>query len=118
MATTNSFITRIRAALSQLPHVQEKKMFRGIAFMVNDKLCVCESDGELMIRFDPALTDEVLQKPGVRPMVMRGKQLAGYAYVAAEALKSKKAFDNWVALALAFNDKAKSSRKKQTSAKR
>jgi TfoX/Sxy family transcriptional regulator of competence genes len=42
--------------------VTEKKMFGGLCFMVNDKMCVGVEQGRLMVRFDPALTDEVMEK--------------------------------------------------------
>jgi len=31
---------RLRAALTGLPRVEEKRMFGGTAFMVNGKLCI------------------------------------------------------------------------------
>lgn len=111
-AINDDLTISIRTALAHLPHVREGKMFGGVTFMVNDKLCACNSGGELMLRFDPALTESLLQKPGVRPMIMRGKQLQGYAYINAEALKSRAEFDGWMKLALAYNPVAKSSKKK------
>ena len=113
MAINEVLTAKVRAALSHLPNVEEKKMFRGIGFMLNDKLCLSVGDNRLMLRIDPGLQDEALQKPGVSPVVMRGRQCKGYVYVKEEALKTKKDFDEWISLAVAFNAKAKSSKKKK-----
>jgi TfoX/Sxy family transcriptional regulator of competence genes len=111
MAYNEQLADRVREALEDVPNVEEKKMFRGVTFMVNDKMCVSVSNDELMCRIDPDLTDEVAEMNGVRPMVMRGKTLKGYVYVAEEAIRTKKDFDYWIDLCLAYNPKANKSKK-------
>lgn len=111
MAYDEKLADRIREALAHLPKVEEKKMFKGVAFMVNDKMCVNVSGDELMCRFDPELQEALLEKNGFRIMVMKGRTYKGYGYVSPEAIKSKKDFDFWVNLCLDFNSKAKSSKK-------
>jgi hypothetical protein len=103
---------RIREALRHLPKVEEKKMFRGVTFMVNDKMCVSVSGDEMMCRFDPALHEVPADKKGFRTMKMKGKEYKGYGYISEDGIKSKKDFDYWIGLALDFNKKAKSSKKK------
>lgn len=112
MAYDERLADRLRVALAHLPRVTEKKMFSGMAFMVNGKMCINVSHNELMCRFDPVHFETLVEKPGFRPMVMRGRQLKGYGYVSPEAFQSKKDFDFWVNLCLDFNGKAKSSKKK------
>jgi TfoX/Sxy family transcriptional regulator of competence genes len=106
---------RIREALLHLPKVEEKKMFRGLTFMVDGKMCVCVSGEELMCRFDPALQDEVAEKNGFRSMIMKGKVYNGFGYVQPEAIHSKKDFEYWINLCLAYNPKAKASKKAKSS---
>jgi TfoX/Sxy family transcriptional regulator of competence genes len=117
MAYDEKLADRLREVLAHLPRVTEKKMFSGVAFLVNGKMCVNVSHDDLMCRFDPTLFETLSEKPGFRPMVMRGKQLKGYGYVSQEALRSKKDFDYWVNLCLDFNSKAKASKKKSTGKK-
>jgi TfoX/Sxy family transcriptional regulator of competence genes len=117
MAYDEKLADRLREALSHLPKVTEKKMFSGVAFMVNGKMCINVSHDELMCRFDPALFETVVEKPGFRPMVMRGRQLNGYCYISPEGFKSKKDFDFWVNLCLDFNSRAKASKKKKLKSK-
>jgi TfoX/Sxy family transcriptional regulator of competence genes len=115
MPYNEKLAAKIRSALAHLPGVEEKRMMKGIAFMVNGKMCVNVSGDELMCRFDPELTDELLSKRGVIPMEMKGKMLKGYVYVKEEAFKAQKDFDYWITLCLDFNDRAKASKKKTSS---
>jgi TfoX/Sxy family transcriptional regulator of competence genes len=112
MAYDEKLADRLREALAHLPRVTEKKMFSGVAFMVDGKMCINVSHDELMCRFDPELFETLVEKPGFRPMVMKGRQLNGYGYISPEAFQSKKEFDFWVNLCLDFNGKAKASKKK------
>ena len=59
MAYNEKLADRVREALADIPDVGEKKMFRGITFMVNDKMCVSVSGDELMLRLDPEITDQL-----------------------------------------------------------
>lgn len=111
MAVNEKLTDRVREALLSQAALIEKKMFRGIAIMLNDKLLASTGDDELMVRIDPALNDDVLERPGTRNMIMKGKTLKGWVYVKEEELKSKKALEYWLNLALSFNGKAKASKK-------
>ena len=112
MAYNEKLTNKIRAALAHLPKVEEKKMFRGVTFMVDDKMCISAGDNEIMCRIDPELYDTVVEKKGCRPVVMGGREYKGYVYVNEDGIKTKKDFDYWIGLALEFNKKAKASRKK------
>ena len=111
MTYDEKLAARIRQALAHLPKVEEKKMFRGVTFMVNGKMCLSVSRDEMMIRFDPALQEIVAEKNGFRTMIMKDREYKGYGYVSQEAIRSKKDFDYWVGLALDFNKRAKASKK-------
>lgn len=113
MAVNETLLFRVREIFAATPHkVEEKKMFGGICFMVNDKMCVgIKSDG-LMVRFDPADADELAEMEGTEIMVMGGREMKGFMYVAEEVLRTKKQLDFWLNKALAFNKFAKSSKKK------
>ena len=111
MAYNEKLADRLREALAHLPTVEEKKMFRGITFMINGKMCVCVSGDEMMCRFDPALHELLAERNGFRTMVMKGREYKGYGYVSQEGIKSKKEFEFWLNQCLTFNSKAKASRK-------
>ena len=111
MGYNEKLANRIREALAHLPKVEEKKMFRGLTFMVNGKMCVSVSGDEMMCRFDPALQEEVADKKGFRPMIMKGREYKGYCYISEDGIKSKKDFNYWIGLCLDFNKRAKASKK-------
>ena len=112
MAYNEQLAARLRKALAHLPNVEEKKMFRGLTFMVNDKMCISVSGDRLMCRIDPEIHEEVIKKKGCETVTMGGRQYKGYVYVNKDCVTTKKDFDTWVGLALAFNKKAKSSKRK------
>lgn len=113
MAINESLTDRVREALAHERDVEEKKMFRGITFMVNGKMCVTTGDERLMCRIDPDIHDQVLETKNSEVMKMKGREYRGYVYVHENDLKTKKEFDYWIGLALSFNKKAKASKKKK-----
>ena len=114
MAYDTNLADRIRAYLAPIPglEIEEKKMFSGMTFMVNGKMCVGVSHDDLMVRFDPALTDELSEKIGFRQMVMKERVYKGYGYIDASQLNKNEDFAYWVELCLAYNQHAKSAKKK------
>lgn len=117
MAYNEKLVDRLREALAHLPKVEEKKMFRGVTFMVNGKMCVNVSGEELMCRFDPALHETISEKNGFRTMLMKGREYKGFGYVTQDVIKSKKDFNFWINLCLEFNAKAKAAKKVKKPAK-
>jgi TfoX/Sxy family transcriptional regulator of competence genes len=93
--------------------VEEKKMFGGLCFMVNDKMCLGVEKERMMVRLDPSVYEEVLEKDGCTPMDFTGKVMKGYVFVDAAVLDTNRKLDYWVQLALDFNKKAKASGKKK-----
>ena|ERR1043166_4700051 len=93
--------------------VEEKRMFGGLCFMVNDKMCVGVEKERLMVRLDPAKYEEVIEKEGCAPMDFTGKIMKGFVFVDINALNTRKKLEYWIKLALDFNKFAKSSRKKK-----
>ena len=112
MPANENLVNRVREALIEhdIHAIKEKKMFRGICFMINDKMCVCVSNDELLCRIGPTYID-ALEKHGVRGMIRNGKPLKDFVFVSHEAMKTKKEFDSWITQALAFNPVAKASKK-------
>ena len=93
-------------------NVEEKKMFGGLCFMVNNKMCVGVEQERLMVRLNPEVYDEVIEKEGCRPMDFTGKVMKGYVFVDIDVLTTKRKLDYWVQLALEYNKIAKASKKK------
>ncbi|HET9826834.1 MAG TPA: TfoX/Sxy family protein [Chitinophagaceae bacterium] len=110
MAVNEKLTDRVRQALSHISAVEEKKMFSGITFMVNGKMCISVGNDRLMCRIDPAIQDEAIERHGARTVQMKGRDYKGYVYVNEEGIRTKKDFDFWINLCLDFNKKAKASK--------
>ncbi len=113
MAVDDALANRVRAALERQLPVEEKKMFGGIAFMVRGKMCVSVGRGGLMCRIDPAAHDTALQHKGCRTVIMKGREYRGYVHIDAEAVKSERELDFWIALSLDYNGKLQASWRKR-----
>lgn len=113
MAYDEKLADRIREAVAHLPKVEEKKMFGGVCFMVNGKMCVGVVKDEMMCRINPDKDGIALEKYGCRPMDFTGRPMKGYVFISGEGMKTKKDFDYWIDLALDFNKKAKASPKRK-----
>lgn len=114
MAYDTNLADKVRAYLYEVKGLQpeEKRMFAGLAFLVNDKMCVNVSGNNLMCRFDPGLKEVVALRAGYLPMIMKGKELDGYCYVEPAGFKKQKDFEYWIDTCLDFNARAKPSKKK------
>lgn len=114
MAYNEKLADRVREIIS-LTHknVEEKKMFGGLCFMVNDKMCLGVEEERLMVRLDPDRYYEAMEKEGCKPMDFTGKIMKGYVFVDIDVLDTEKKLDYWVQLALEFNSKAKAAKKKK-----
>ena len=114
MAYNEKLADRTREIIT-LTHkiTEEKKMFGGLCFMVNDKMCVGVEKERLMVRLNPDLTEEVLEKDGCKPMDFTGKVMKGYVFVDITALNTKEKLAYWINLGLEFNAIAKVYKKKK-----
>src|SRR5215469_11455797 len=111
MAFNERLANRIREALAPLANVEEKKMFHGICFMVNRKMCLCVRLDEMLCRIGPHKYAEALEMSHCRPMIHNGRTMTGFVFVAGEGIKRKKDFEYWIKLALDFNKEAKATKK-------
>lgn len=57
---------KVRRALAGIEGLTEKKMFGGVAFLVNGAMCVGVDKQDLIVRCPKEQTDELLAKKGVR----------------------------------------------------
>jgi TfoX/Sxy family transcriptional regulator of competence genes len=118
MAYNEELTGRIRAALAGVKKVEEKRMFRGVTFMVNDKMCISAGDTRIMCRIDPALHEAAVGKNGVTTLKMKGREYRGFVYIDEEGYRNPKDLKYWIDLALDFNKTAKASKKKAKSSKK
>ncbi len=112
MAYNEKLAERVRDILFGHGHIDERKMFGGLAFMVHDKMCVGIVQDKLMARINPDHYEMALQKPGCEVMDFTGRPMKGFIFINPQGMKTKKALQYWIELALEFNKQAKASKKK------
>ena len=113
MAFNEQLSNRIREALAEVAQVEEKQMFGGICYMVNEKMCLGVVGDEMMCRIGPDQYEAALEEPGCREMIFTGRPMRGYVFVAQQAMRSTTAFNYWIKASLEFNGLAKSAKKKK-----
>lgn len=113
MAYSEKLVDRVREALQHLPNVEEKKMFQGLTFMVDDKMCIGIRGEEIMCRIGPEIYESVLERIGCRAMVHGKRVMKGYVFVSDEGYHRVEDFNFWIDLALDYNKRAKASKKKK-----
>lgn len=103
MAYDEDLAERIRALLAGEQAVTEKKMFGGLAFLVGGNMAIAASgQGGVLVRVDPARSDELVEKTSAELAVMRGRPMDGWLRVAGEDLRTKRQLAKWVDLGTAY----------------
>ena len=97
MAYNEDLADRIREQLSGEKGLEEKRMFGGLAFLINGNMAVAASgQGGLLVRVAPNDTDKLVDGKHVSPMVMAGREARGWLLVATDGVKTKRQLQNWV----------------------
>lgn len=114
MAYNEFLADRVRQALRERSvSFEEKNMMGGLTFMVNEKMCAGVLKDELMLRLDPAIHEEAVKNPGCREMDFTGRPMKGFVFLDAEAWEPAEGLDHWLGLALEYNPRARSSKKRK-----
>jgi TfoX/Sxy family transcriptional regulator of competence genes len=92
---------KTRAALARLEGIHEVRMFGGIGFMLNGNLLAGVSTRGLLLRIGEEHQREALSRPGIRPMVMRGRTMKDYVYIDPASLDDG-AIKAWLKSAVVF----------------
>lgn len=96
MAYDELLADRIRGVLGDEMGVSEKKMFGGIAFMINGNMAVGVSGNELMLRVGLEAMDELLDIDGVRPFDKTGRPMKGWVLVEASETAEDAQLSSWI----------------------
>jgi len=103
MAYDEDLADRLREALQDESGVAEKRMFGGLAFLVNGNMAVAASgQGGLMLRVEPGATEGFLDQPGVRRMEMRGREMDGWLRIDSAAVEQDDELRRWVGVGVDY----------------
>jgi TfoX/Sxy family transcriptional regulator of competence genes len=94
---------RIRELLGGESGLTERKMFGGLAFLIEGNMAVAASgQGGILVRVDPAQSDSLVGTTKARLMEMRGRQMQGWLRVASEDVRTKRQLAKWVGLGTTY----------------
>jgi TfoX/Sxy family transcriptional regulator of competence genes len=102
MPFSEALAHRIREALGKRKGITERKMFGGLAFLLNGNMCCGVTGDRLMLRLGERGAAEALAEPHARPMDFTGKPMKSMVYVEPAGLASEEALRKWVGQAVAF----------------
>jgi TfoX/Sxy family transcriptional regulator of competence genes len=101
MAFDPGLAERVRELVSGSQAISERKMFGGLAFMVDGRMFVGILGSSLMARVGSERHQDALALPHVRPMDFTGRPMKGYVYVDAPGLAEDRDLQAWVQWCLA-----------------
>lgn len=102
MAYDAKLADKVRRAVAGKRAVTEKKMFGGVAFLLDGKMFCGVASDDLMVRVGPERHEQALRKPHVRPMDFTGRPMKGYVFVAPEGCRTQRQIVGWVAKSTSF----------------
>jgi TfoX/Sxy family transcriptional regulator of competence genes len=103
MAYDEELAGRLREQLAGEDGLSEKRMFGGLAFLINGNMAVSASgQGGLLLRVDPAQTDQLTRQAGAERFVMRGREMDGWLRVDTDAVKTDAKLRRWIAHGVAY----------------
>jgi TfoX/Sxy family transcriptional regulator of competence genes len=101
MAYDETLAERVRAELAGEDGLTERKMFGGLAFMLDGNMACGIVKDELMLRLGPEGADRALDEPHVRPMDFTGRPMTGMVFVAPGGL-GEETLRHWVGEAASY----------------
>jgi TfoX/Sxy family transcriptional regulator of competence genes len=87
---------RVRAALAEQGGVSERRMFGGLAFLLDGKMCVGVLENELVVRVGAERYLDALKSAHARPMDFTGRPMRGMIYVSPAGVTRGAALKRWV----------------------
>lgn len=96
MAFDEGLAERIREVLGPRPQLTERRMFGGLAFLLDGRMFVGISGQRLMARVGTQHYRDALALPHVHEMDFTGKPLQGYVYIEPPGLVEDRALAAWV----------------------
>jgi TfoX N-terminal domain len=120
MAYDEFLADRIRNAfIDKKVTFYEKKMFSGLCFMVDDKMCCGihfdkkKKSDLLMARIGEDASNEAMKREGCHPMDFTGRPMKGYVFVTPDGFDTDEDLLHWIGLCVDFNPLAKASKKRK-----
>jgi hypothetical protein len=103
VAYDEDLANRIREIVHVETGLTEKRMFGGLAFLINGNMAVSASgQGGLLLRVNPADTAALVERPEASRFVMRGREMDGWLRIDPTGLTTKRQLKSWVSRGVTY----------------
>jgi hypothetical protein len=102
MAVDEALAARVRGALRGSEGLVEKRMFGGIAFLLNGNMCCGVHDDELIVRLDHEQAEGALGEPHARVFDLTGRPMRGWVLIAPAGVATDDGVRSWVGRGVEF----------------
>jgi hypothetical protein len=102
VAYDEGLATRLRDLIGGEPGLAEKKMFGGLAMLLNGNMAVGVHGDGLVVRTDPAQHEQLLAEPGARLFDLTGRPMKGWLLVDAGGCVGDGDLRRWVDRGVAY----------------
>jgi TfoX/Sxy family transcriptional regulator of competence genes len=96
MAYSEQLAERIRDALGGRPGIVERKMFGGVAWMLDGNMACGVIGEDLLVRLAREDAAAALAEEGIGPMQFTGRQMRGFVLVDGGAVAEDGELGRWV----------------------
>ena len=96
MAYSEELAERVREIVYERSGVTEKRMFGGIAWMIEGNMAVATIGDGLLVRVEPEEIETIKLQPHVGPMDMGGRTMGGFVIVDAPGLEGADDLEHWI----------------------
>ena len=101
MVYNEQLAERIHSLLCRRKGFSERRMFGGMAYLLNGNMCCGVLKDDLVVRVGPERFEAALKMPHARPMDFTGRSSKGFIYVDAKGWSSDASLKKWVEMGVA-----------------
>jgi TfoX/Sxy family transcriptional regulator of competence genes len=102
MAYDEELARRVRQRMEHIPGYSEKRMFGGVAFMIEGNMAGGVHGQDLIVRLGPGRYEEALRQPAVREFDLAGRAMVGWVTVGPEGVQTDDQLAGWIEQGVAF----------------
>lgn len=102
MAFDDRLAERIRKQLGKRRGLTEKRMFGGLAFLLNGNMCCGVHGQEMIVRLDPEQTEQALSERHTRIFDLSGRPMKGWLLVEPKGITTEAALAKWIQVGLEY----------------
>jgi TfoX/Sxy family transcriptional regulator of competence genes len=102
VAFDEALAQRVRSRLAGQRGITEKRMFGGLAFLLNGNMCCGVHRQSLIVRLQPAHTELALSQPHARIFDLSGRPMKGWLLVDGAGLHDHEVLARWLGVAVDY----------------